>query len=218
MSQQRNEEPDSSDTTCENETHESADEQVEVVNRQMYFVQQPETPRMWIRVNINGKSFRGLLDSGAVRNLIHESLLYRMFGYAPVMKNANCVMKGVGEVFGTKPLGQVTGAVDIMGVKLMDSQFLVMPLHLKMNAPLMLGLEFMKGNGLSVFPESRVITNESRGFSWMINEDGRPTDIGLQRSECCLPSGVDIAPRSSISARIALTSQEISPFTVGTGK
>ena len=44
----------------------------EILSRQVYLIGQPETPRMWLKVSINDKRFRGLLDSGAVKNMIHS--------------------------------------------------------------------------------------------------------------------------------------------------
>ena len=42
----------------------------------MYLIGQPETPRVWVKLEVNGKEVSGLIDTGAERTLLHESYVY----------------------------------------------------------------------------------------------------------------------------------------------
>ena len=42
-----------------------------VLTRDVYLIGQPETPRVWVKLGVNGKTVCGLIDTGAENSMIH---------------------------------------------------------------------------------------------------------------------------------------------------
>ena len=97
----------------------------DVRSREVLLIGQPETPRVFIKLCLNGRTLKGLLDSGCPRNLIHESLLYRHFGETPVLGESIVKVRGVGDDQMVESLGTVSGRVSVSSVYLEDTCFSV---------------------------------------------------------------------------------------------
>ena len=176
-------------------------------SREIYLIGQPETPRVWVKLRINGKVVRGLLDTGAETTVLHESLVYKLFGANPHVTETNTMLKGIGESSGVKVVGEVTSMVDINGIRLEDMSMIIVPLCINMASPLILGMEFLRMNRFTLCPGDRTLSNRSpdgSGYDWIIDEDGNAVEIRLNRSKCVASSSVAIEPHSSIAADICL--------------
>ena len=177
-------------------------------SRQIYLIGQPETPRVWIKVSINGKIVRGLLDTGAEKNVLHESLVYKLFGSNPPIANADrLVIKGVGENVGVNVVGELTGRIDLQGIRLEDMSFAIMPLSVSMSSPLILGMDFLRLNKFTINPGDRILSSQSSdgsGHYWVIDGDGNPIDMRFNRTKCRLTDSVEIEPHGSVSAIISI--------------
>ena len=55
-------------------------------SHEVFLIGQPETTRVYLKVQLNGKVARGLLDTGSERNILHESLLSKYFGPKPELR------------------------------------------------------------------------------------------------------------------------------------
>ena len=54
-----------------------------LATKDVYLIGEPETPRMWVKIGLNGKTIRGLIDTGAQKSSLQESLVYKFFGTCP---------------------------------------------------------------------------------------------------------------------------------------
>ena len=176
-------------------------------------VGEPETPRVHLQICVNGKRAKGLVDTGAERNLIHESLARVLFGDAEiVVKTPPTKIRAIGESHGVMSVGTVSGAVKIGGVNVGESSFVVIPLVTEMSVPLILGMEFLQSNKLKLLPGERCISyraTPTSGYDWLINEDGKPTEFRLKQVNCVLTETVEVAPGNTVTVPIDLEDERI---------
>ena len=193
------------------------DVEPEVINsREVYLIGQPETPRVNLKITINGKLIQGLVDTGAERNMIHESLLYKFFGSCPEVKEWKNLVTGVGEREGIKPIGMISGMVAIDGIKLEDSNFLVIPIKAKMSSRLILGMDFLRKQRMILIPGDRVLSHravDKSGYDWVIDSDGTPLELRLNQTSCVLSDNLEVEPHSTVSAKIKIADGVLNAYT-----
>ena len=186
-----------------------------LATKDVYLIGEPETPRMWVKIGLNGKTIRGLIDTGAQKSLLHESLVHKFFGTCPNLVESTTLVKGVGESVGVKVVGELTGKVDIKGMKLVDMSLMIMPLSMNMSSPLILGMDFLRQNNFMVEPGGRILCNrfpDGSWADWMIDSDGNPLELRLNRSKCVLTTSVEVQPGESARADIILADSKLRDY------
>ena len=176
---------------------------------------QPETPRIFLKVSLNGKIVKGLLDTGAERSIIHESLLPEFFGTSSPLNKTKIQIRGVGETQGIDSVGLVSGKLAITGIELKDLTLVVMPQQLTMPCPLILGMEFLRSNGFVLIPGDRVLSYRSAagsGHDWIIDANGNPVELRMNKVECVLSQSVAVKPGEAVKATLNIAGKDLQSY------
>ena len=114
-----------------------------VSTRKISLIGHPSTPLMYFRVNLDSCSVqKGLLDSGARKSLIHESILPSVSVHF-VDTSKRHMLTAIGESVGILSLGTVDLDISVQGVKFGKMTFVVVPNKYPMTCRLILGMDFL---------------------------------------------------------------------------
>ena len=186
-----------------------------IISRNVFLIGQPETPRMFVKVSVNGIMACGLIDTGSELCLMHESLLLEHFGPSPKLDEVDVRIKGVGENERVKVIGRGTAKVEIAGLNLEKSAFIIAPRSVNMPCPLILGMDFLVRNGLFVVPGDRLLKlrrNNASGHDWKVDAEGNPLELRLKRVSCNLAKPVEIQPGEKVKVPIKLDSHDLQAY------
>ena len=164
---------------------------------------QPETPRVWIKVKLNGVLVKGLIDSGAEQTLIHETLVCKVFGARPHVRPSGTVVRGIGESTGVRVMGEIAAKVELESCRLSDMSLTVVPHSSTMSSPLIFGMEFLRLNKFVFNPGERILSRretDGSGLDWIIDSDGNPLEMRVTQAKCVLTEALDLEPHSSVDA------------------
>ena len=164
---------------------------------------------------MNNKTQVGLLDTGSERSIIHETLVSKIWGAKAEFQQSNVRVKGVGEWQSVEPRGILATKLELMGISLETTEFVVLPGHVNMPTKLILGMDFLNKNNFSIYPGERLLKcglENGVGYEWSIDIDGNPTEVRMKRVPCMLAEAVVVPPGKSIRVPICMKDDQLQRF------
>ena len=137
---------------------------------------------------------RGLLDSGAQKSLIHESILPSV-SVQFVDTSKRHKLTAIGETVGILSLGTVDLDIIAQGVKFGKMTFVVVPNKYPMTCRLILGMDFFTKSCLEIDVKNRTVTRllpDSSQYMWQIDVDGHQNGVMLRRVTCVAAASIKL--------------------------
>ena len=162
------------------------------------------TPLLYLTVFINEYlPVKALIDTGAQRSLIHESIINRGNWTSKVDPSKRSRILAIGETSGILSAGVSNLALQCDGVILNDLTCVVVPEDVNMNNVLILGMDFVISNKLKINTKQRTVTkafSDGSAIDWVLNNDGTCQKTFLRNVQCVVAEPVSIGEKSEVTA------------------
>ena len=167
-------------------------------------------PLMYLTIVINESiKIRALIDTGAQRSLIHESVLvgHRMSEIDTAKRSR---ILAIGETSGILSLGSSNVNIKCDGIQLCNLDCVVVPGSVNMNNNVILGMDFISINKLIVNTRQRTITknfNDGSACDWILNDSGSCQRALLRKIPCVLAQNTELEGNDEITIPVAFDSK-----------
>lgn len=180
--------------------------------RKISLIGHPSTPLMYFKINLDSCSVqKGLLDSGAQKSLIHESILPSVSVHFVDISRKH-MLTAIGESVGILSMGTVDLDISVQGVKFGKMTFVVVPKRYPMTCRLILGMDFLTKSCLEIDVKNRTVTRmlpDSSQYMWQVGVDGQQGGVMLRRVTCVAASPVKLRDQERIKVPIAFSNPEV---------
>ena len=164
---------------------------------------QSSTPLMYMNILVNDcVNVGALMDTGAQRSLIHESVLLQNNFIHELDRTKRSRVLAIGETNGILSSGLVTLKVKCGDIQLCDLACVVVPNSVNMNCNFILGMDFILSNKLIVNVAQRTITKkfvDGSACDLLLSRDGSCQRALLRRIPCIVSDTVTIEQNSEVS-------------------
>ena len=176
-------------------------ETAETICTQSISLSNSSVPLLYLKVLLNGEvTARALIDSGAQRSLIHESLILQGGWSASMDATRRSSVKAIGEETGLLSSGLVKLKLSTDSFPLETTPFVVIPDEVSMINKVILGMDFIQDNKLVIDVSHRVISTVQKNGStcdWILGSDGGCRRALLRKVACVAAADVSVEPDTS---------------------
>ena len=174
------------------------------------FVDTNSSPLMNVQVMINENIVNALVHTGAATSLISDRLVEELgLSLSPLSGNV--------EVIGEENVnivGMVSLPVKIDGIPIVASKFFVVSSNLKIFSNCVLGVNFLRANGIRVCPQKRIIVKcvkDGGEIEFHLNEAGHSSRVLYCNFSCYASKDVKLEPGKVTPITVAFSVPFASP-------
>ena len=170
-------------------------------------------PLMYLKVKINDEIIsQALIDSGAQRSLIHESLLLQGGWCSRIDVTRRSTVHAIGEEKGLLSCGLINLDITTDSFALQSMSFVVVPDEINMVNKVIFGMDFIQTNKLIIDVAHRVISAPRADGStcdWILEKDGSLRKALLRKVACVAATDVKLEADTSEMIPLMFSGEEL---------